>query len=734
MTIKQLSERALDPSAGKARYRGLQTALASLLVAILAMPVVAQDDEADVDADADARQVGEIKLPDPPDLSRWQCRNCPLVEGWRGSVEFGGGYIFDDFFDFGNFRGLEDKGGFVAAGADLIWRGKNAHYVDIYAQRLGLDSRTLLIEGGKQGSYRLSLGWDGITYLRDDNAPTPFLDAGSSRQTLPADWVLAGTTSGMTALERNLRGVNIGSDRNTLTLGVEFGGKSPWRYRADVQRTSRDGNALRGASFIFRAAELAAPIDYTTTKLDVGVSYVKDRWQLDASYNLSHFENDNQALFWENPFTGIFGAQRGQLAEAPDNQFHQVMLSGSWNQSRYLIVAGQVAIGRMNQDENLLQPTVNPNLENPGLPRTSFDGEVNTRIANLRVTSNLTRDLRARIQLRYDERDNDSSRDAFTQVITDTFVTGEVVNEPFSYDRFSAEATLDYRLFSFLDLSASAERDEMDRTLQEVKETTTDSYTIQARSNPFDRLNLRAEFKYEDRDNDLDPALLGPGVNPDLRRFHFAEKEREAYRFTADYALLDNLFLGAFAEIADEDYKDVKIGLSDARAESYGIDLSASFSQKVTAHAFVSFEELEADIRGADNIDGATWFATQDDDFRTVGVGVNFDELPGKWVRGSIDLSYAAADGEIAIAKRSTISPEFPRLETRRFTLEASLERELRENLNLRFNYLVGKLTEDDFFRDNVEPDTVPTLLSLGELTPDGTAHVVSIMLRYQFQ
>ncbi|MBS3743822.1 MAG: MtrB/PioB family outer membrane beta-barrel protein, partial [Wenzhouxiangellaceae bacterium] len=68
------------------------------------------------------------------------------------------------------------------------------------------------------------------------------------------------------------------------------------------------------------------------------------------------------------------------------------------------------------------------------------------------------------------------------------------------------------------------------------------------------------------------------------------------------------------------------------------------------------------------------------------------------------------------------------------FTLEASLERQLRENLGIRFNYLVGKLTEDDFFRDNVQPDTVPTLLSLGELTPDGTAHVISAMLRYRFQ
>src|SRR6056297_49073 len=701
-------------------------AVSALLLAMGA-PIAAQEEEESAEAQ-------ETNLPEPPDLRRWQCRNCPLVYGWRGSLLFGAGYVSDDFAEFGNFRGLDQQGIYGGLGIDLTWRAEDARYLDIYGERLGLDSRTLAIELGKQGSHKFFIDWDQISQYRADDTRSPFLGAGTSNQTLPAGWVLAGTTDGMTALEDSLQGIDIKRSRHTLRLGVEFGGTTPWRYRADVQRSTRNGNAIRGASFIFRAVELAAPIDYRTTRFDTSIAYVQERWQLEAAYNVSLFENDNESLQWENPFTGIFGAQLGQLAEQPDNQFHQFMLTGSWNQSRYLSLAGQVAVGRMTQDEGFLQPTVNVNLANPGLPRADLNGEVDTRIVNFRATSNLTRNLRARLQFRYDERENDSPRDAYTQVITDTFVTGQVVNEPYSFDRTSVDASLDYRVFSFLNLTASAERKEMDRTLQEVEETTTDIYALQARANLFERLNLRAEYKREQRDNDLDPALLGPEVNPDLRRFHFAEKDRDAFRISADYALLDNLFLGAFAEVADEDYKDVKIGLSDARAESYGIDLSASFSRKVSAHAFVAFERLEADVRGADNIDGATWFATQDDDFRTAGVGINFDELPGKWVRGSVDLTYAAADGEIAIDKRSTVSPEFPRLKTRRFTLEASLERALRENLNLRLGYLVGKLSEDDFFRDNVLPNTVPTLLSLGEQTPDGTVHVVSAVLRYRFQ
>jgi len=707
-------------------WRLLIPVFASALMLAVGTPVAAQDEE--------SAEAEESAMPEPPDLSRWQCRSCPFKYGWSGSILFGPGYVSDDFFEFGNYRGLEQQGVYGALGVDLIWRAEDARYLDIYGERLGLDSRTLAIETGKQGSYKIFVGWDQITHYRAQDTRTPFLGAGSNNQTLPEDWVLGGVTQDMSALDESLQGINIDRGRRTLRLGVEFGGESPWRYRADVSRTSRNGNAIRGASFIFRATELAAPIDYSTTRLDTGIAYVKDRWQLDAAYTVSLFENDNQFLQWENPFTGIFGAQLGQLAEPPDNQFHQFMLSGSWNQSRYLSLAGQVAIGRMQQDESFVRPTVNLNLTNPALPRANLNGEIDTRIINFRATSNLTRNLRARVQFRYDERDNDSPRDAYTQVITDTFVTRDVINEPYGFDRTSVDASLDYRMFSFLNLTASGERKEMDRTLQEVEETITDTYSLQARVNLFERLSLRAEYEREQRDNDLDPALLGPGVNPDLRRFHYAEKDRDAIRISADYALLDNLFLGAFAEIADEDFKDVQIGLSDARAESYGIDLSASFSQKVSAHAFVAFERLEADISGADGNSSARWFALQDDEFRTAGIGINFDELPGKWVGGSIDVSYAAANGEISIAKRSTVMPEFPRLKTRRFTLEASLERALRENLNLRLGYLVGKLSEDDFYRDNVLPDTVPLLLSLGEQTPDRTVHVISAMLRYRFQ
>lgn len=706
-------------------YRSLDIRVGALLALLtLGAPVWGQDQDGSPEEGAESTG---------PDTSAWICEDCPFFYGLSGSVLFGLGYVSDELFEFGNYRGLEQEGLFAAAGVDLRYRTEDARYLDIYGERLGLDSRTLSVEGGKQGRYSLSLDYDEIQYLRANDTRTVFEGAGSANQTLPTDWVRGGTTDEMTALAGSLRGVDIGHKRKTLKLGLELSRNSPWRYRVDVQQTRKDGNLIKGASFIFRAAELAIPVDYETTRVDAAIGFVKDRWQLEAAYQLSRFDNGSQSVRWQNPFTGINFADQGELAQPPENQFHQFMLSGSWHQSRWLMFAGQVAVGRSEQNEQFLVPTLNTQLASPAMPRTSLDGRVDTRLANLRVTSNLTDRLRTKLQFKYDERDNATPTDSFVQVVADTFVADERDFEPYSFERTSINATVDYRVLRDFKLTASATHKTTDRTLQEVERTDTELYSLKLRATPFSRLNVNAEISREERDNDLDPARLGPLVNPDLRRFHFAEKQRDMLRLVADFALRSNLAAGVFAEFADEEFSDTLIGLSDARAESYGLDVSATLAEHVTLHAFVARESLDGRILGADNIEGALWQADQSDQSRTAGLGLNFGELPGKWIRGRLDFSYSSADGDIQVNKRGS-APEFPTLKTNRMTLEASAERELGDRLNLRLGYLVGKLTEDDFFRDDVAPDTVPTLLSLGEQTPGGTIHVVSVLLRYQFR
>ena len=100
-------------------WRPLLTALAATgLVLAVGLPVAAQEE-------AEAAETPASNAPEPPDLSRWQCRNCPLVYGWRGSVLFGAGYVSDDYAEFGNYRGLDQQGFYGALGVDLTWRAED---------------------------------------------------------------------------------------------------------------------------------------------------------------------------------------------------------------------------------------------------------------------------------------------------------------------------------------------------------------------------------------------------------------------------------------------------------------------------------------------------------------------------------------------------------------------------------------------------------------------------------
>lgn len=712
--------------------RWSRTLLAVLLTLPAATLLAQEEDAQDEEAQPTVWFAGQ-EIP-APDFEQWECKNCGFRYGWSGSVLLGAGHTSDDLYEFGNYRGLDDDGPHANVGIDLNFRAEDGRHLEIYGEDLGLENRDLVIQGGRQGSYAAWLEYDEILHLRADDTRTPFLGAGTRNQTLPEGWVRGQVTGDMTALPGALQPVDIRSKRETVALGFEVQRASPFVYAAEVRQTQRDGNRIRGGSFIFRAAELASPVRYETTELDASVAYVKRTWEMQAEYNLSRFDNSNRSLRFENPFIGINGASVGELAEAPDNQFHQVMLSGSWRPTPLFMLAAQAAVGRIEQDQALLDYTLNPNLANPALPQSAFDGEVDTRVLNLRATSRLSRKLSARISIEYDERDNNSPQDAWLQVVSDTFVTGERINEPFSHERWAYGAQLDYRALSWLRLSAEAKRTETRRSFEEVRDTDTDRFALKARIRAGEKLNLSLEGSREERDNDLDPGLLGPQENPSLRRFHFAEKERDAVRVAADYAITQNLAAGLYYEWADEDYSDTRIGLSRARSQSLGLDLSRAFGDSATAHAWLTYERLEGTILGADDVNGADWRARQNDEFRSGGVGLRFHRLPGAWKLASFDLNYSDAEGDIRLSKRGVFDPRFPELETRRFTFEASAEREMRENLDLVLDYLVGRLTEQDFFRDGVDPATVPNLLSLGEGTPGGTVHVISASLRYRFR
>jgi len=712
--------------------RGRRQAMALVAAGLLALStsVLAQD-EGEEAAQGDSASADLWQLPEP-DTSKWRCRLCPFPSGWDGYADVGVGDVSDDSYRFGDYRGLEEKGTYGIAGGELRYRGEEGGYLDVTGSELGLDTRSVRAEGGTQGSYRLWLEYDELPHFIADDTRTVFSGAGTDTLTLPGGWTRADDTGGMTALGGSLQDVTIDRERKSGALGLDVLQGDHWKYSVEARKHTQEGNRVQGGSFLFRSALLPAPVDYETDQVNASVRYMRDRWQVEAAYYASMFTNENRALVWDNPFTSSNNADRGRLALAPDNQFNQVMLSGSWRSTDALTVAGRVAVGRMEQNEDYLAPTINSSLSAPQPPRNDLDGQVDTRTANLRIVGDATDRITAKGEIYYDERDNQSPRDSYVQVATDERVTGARTNRPYSYKKRGADVTLDYHAASDLRFSAGGGRENMDRTYQEVETTRTDTVWAEVKGSPTDRTTLRLRKTREMRDGAYDSIGLMPPENPDLRKFHIAERQRDLTLLSLDYLATDTVTVGVTVDWADDEYTDSDIGLTDARDTTYSFNVSAVPTDGLTAYGFVSMQSINSTIRGADNVTGAPWTASELDDYRTVGVGFEVAELPWGFTEGRLDLTHAAGTTKVDIDK-GIAAPPIPNVDTRLYTLSLSAARPLGKDTDLRLGYLLEGFTEDDYHRDGVDPGTIPTVLTLGEGTAGYTVHVIQLALRYRF-
>ena len=153
------------------------------------------------------------------DTSRWACKFCLFEDEFSLTANVGAGYVSDDSAKFGEYTGLNEQGAYVVADVDGRHRSKDGLWLDLSAVDLGLDSRYIGVEGGRQGQYELHLSYKQLPHNISDTASSPFLGFGTTSLTLPSNWVPAGTTGTMTALDGTLRGVDLETRAQALRSG-----------------------------------------------------------------------------------------------------------------------------------------------------------------------------------------------------------------------------------------------------------------------------------------------------------------------------------------------------------------------------------------------------------------------------------------------------------------------------------------------------------------------------------
>lgn len=275
-------------------------------------------------------------------------------------------------FKAGEYNGLESKG--VSAVVNMDARG-GANYDSespvrwrISGEDLGLETRNLSAEYGRQGKFRFNFGYDELLRNRSDSYQTPLQGVGGNNLTLPAAWLVpaqlnvnpnktgaaivpganartldtafinndpvyrfndtanasaAGAPSApylptateianMQAAAVNdnglFRNFDIRTKRTKTDAGMEFNLSTQLSLAASMRHEVKDGYKLMSAVSRNTGGDIATVIpdmiSQQTDQFNASLNYKGDKEFLQASYYGSIFTNNNLAMSWENWATG----------------------------------------------------------------------------------------------------------------------------------------------------------------------------------------------------------------------------------------------------------------------------------------------------------------------------------------------------------------------------------------------------------------------------------------------
>ncbi len=670
----------------------------------------------------------------PVDTSQWKCESCTFEQGVSGTIDAGAGDITDKPGKFGDYTGLNKKGEYLILDGAARYRGPDANYWNLNASNLGLDSRSLDVEGGKQGKYKLNLKYDELPHFISDSVQTPFAGAGTGSLTLPPGFRFP--TTGLMPLG-GLPQTELGTQRKSLGVGASVIPMGDWELAVNFRHETKDGTQRSaGAFFSLNSTQLVAPVDYVTDQVDASASYTGSKLQAKFAYYGSTFHNGNETLTWQNPFTETFpGTSSGQLALPPGNQFHQLLASAGYQFTPHTRGTAEVAFGQMSQSESFVAPTLNSTLAVPGLPGSSFSGRADTMDANVKLTSAMTDKLRLNAAYIHNERDNQSSQAVYPQVSTDMFLGASRLNQlyDFKQDKFKLDG--DYRFSAVTKGSVGVEHNTTQRTAQEVDRTREDTVWGRVTSRALDRLDVTLKLLHGERRNTGYFALNwlnAPLENPILRKYNMAGRNRDSAALRGDFTVTDNVSAGLGFDVSNDQYLDANSTIGLSRGNEYNLsgDLSVVLTPQTRLNVFANHQEIYTKQNGSQAFGAPDWTGQNTDVIDLVGIGVKHT-VKDKFDVGA-DYTRSRSHSEISVGSPLG-GAGFPDMTAKLDRLKLYASYQLKDNVSLLGSYWYERFDSNNWMLDGVAPATIPNVLTFGEQPPKYSVHVFRVAVRYKF-
>ena len=702
----------------------------------------------------------------------------------QGEIRIGAGYGSEDSFRPAQFNGHPESGAYSVGSIEINDANESdncARFWNLRALDLGLDRVSGRANFGCRGRYAFHLSFDQLPHAEIGIANTVYNGSGSGLQTLPQNWVGAGSTAGFTALGGKLKSTSVTKKRERLKAGLDWRLSTEWSMKAEFRHENKQGSDSYGAIFGStggnpRGALLLRPIDFLNDEISINVDHASPVTQYGASYTIARFENRASSLRFQNAFNNSQWATGanfsdgayGQIGLEPDNRStgYNIYLGHELSPgSRLTVTVGET---RLRQDEEFL-PYSSALPSTADLPRLSLNGKVDILTANLGYSSRLGSRTSLRLNYRYRNRDNQTDQALFQRIpgdaaLQNTLVSnGTRVNRIYDLQSGKFSAEVDYRFMARSRLTLGFEADEKDYSMLDAESTSEDSVFARLNLAPFSNGSGWLKIARSDRkaagydstrpfvsgyNPDYVAMLVGTELmenDPYLRRYHISDRDRDAITASYNLMLTEKIGLGMVARAISDDFPGALVGRT--RSSNRGLTLDLDYQPGTDWHGSVYYsrEHFEYDQNGFARSGGGNptpfyplavrdpdrnWQVNSADRVNSWGAGLDWSVDDRLQLRGDLNYSDAATRSRPFSSGQPWLP--LPDVDTEILSLSLTADYQLASDRSFRVRYFYEDYSSSDFALDQVLADTLSNVMLLGNSSPRYLGHWLELSLSYK--
>jgi MtrB/PioB family decaheme-associated outer membrane protein len=615
----------------------------------------------------------------------------------QSTVNIGAGYLFNDNARFGQYTGLRDQGAYGIFNLDFVKRDEDTGtWYRLMGRNLGFENRDIRLEHARQGNWGYFIEFSQTPHYEPFTVNTAVTGIGAANLNVPT------TPTDGDPFQLKTERQSIGFGRNEEKDGARIFGRG---NRLGVPGPLAEG----GYGFT------PEPINSTIRRFGTTLDYNGKQLQLSGGYYGTMYSNRNKSL----NITGGSTYDNGQgiqytpsqftpIALPPDNQSHQVFLSGGYTFSPSTRGTFKAAYTTATQTDAFFSTQKSA----PGIGR-DLDGHVDTALLQAGLSARPLSKLTVLGNFRFEDRNDKTPVRLYNPAAAQIDLNGNRwlgLNTPRSFTMIAAKLEASYAMPLGFRIINGIDYDHRDRTgtpanTSHRNHTDEISYRAELRRSLSETVTGTISYIHSERFGS--PFLTNvtgtgePFFNL-IAPFNLADRSRDRVRLLVNWEPVEPLSLQLLIEESRDNYghrAGSDLGLRKGSARNYSLDALYTFSAAWQATAWFSRNETHIDQTSRNPITNGfrdIWSVKLQDLGTSFGIGLN-GKLTSR-LELVANLNYSNITNKYK--QKVLVDPQIntvPDTSFQQGSLRLSAKYALQKNLGLHLDYILDRFKTNEW-------------------------------------